>query len=556
MLSAAEIEAMGKLGLGLDDDDDVEIDEEFLEDDEELLAEYATLQDAPQPSAEERVKTLKEEALQLKRSGDTAGAVAKMREARTIELEMPAMEALSEVALPSTVEEKEEVCFDVVEATKRKAIALKKSGDVQGAIALMRKAKALETGTAQLERVEQVKYQKEWKEFRRAAEAALADCVRDGRASLKKGDRRSAERATLRGKELKSMLQSATDDSQPPPDWRKADVTESRVFVDETVPEGIILVEMSTLTFHHHESIIPTRFRVKAKVAQVDGHVREAETDALDFPPSSEEKIVLRIDLGSKIVQESRLCKKEGSASAKRAMARLGRAKLYLEVWAWGANGNFVANIFARKESLAFKARVSMEALLDDSSHSEHVKLRKVADSPHDGLRSAKLDLRLALREPFRSHKLKTTVVRHDIEILGLLPSPPSTTQGNFSSSSSAASTKPPDSECADPHAPTLLMSDKVLDFELSLVADNTGDLASNARRLAIDTAKQLLQAEVDSGKLSPSAYAERVKLRLDADKVLALWLGRQPDRSQDALRVMKRIKLAQTELEELKDYL
>jgi len=118
-----------------------------------------------------------------------------------------------------------------------------------------------------------------------------------------------------------------------------------------------------------------------------------------------------------------------------------------------------------------------------------------------------------------------------------------------------AATATPPAAECKDPHAPTLLLSDRVLEHEIALadaaVKDN--DLAATARRLALATAHQLLVAEVESQKLTPAVYAQRIAQRRQADVVLATWLQAN-DRPHDALRVRKRAALMGDELAELRD--
>jgi len=126
---AVDLASIQKLGLI----DEEAIDEEGLEDDEALLAEFAELQGtAPKVVKKDpamlraEATKVKREALALKRAGQQQEAIAKLREAKALESEaeegtvskkeaedspgtkaseMPAMEALAQVALPDAVKD-------------------------------------------------------------------------------------------------------------------------------------------------------------------------------------------------------------------------------------------------------------------------------------------------------------------------------------------------------------------------------------------------------------------------------------------------------------------
>lgn len=594
MIGDIDISAISTLGL-VDENDDAIITDEV--DDPDVLAEYAALESG-RMTLDAEVKALKVSAVQLKRAGDATGAIAKLREAKALEaradkqelVEMPAMEALSEVVLPgdedlSCLSEDDERLLakelggiskkDTGDgrSLKLEALERKRKGDVQGALELMRRSKVIEAGATALKKIEVIQrcgYEAEWRGFRSAVNGALHDCVRDGKKAAQDGDRAAAARAAQRGKQLKAMLQSPVDTSAPPPKWHRADVIEERRVIDENVEAGIVVIRFEDLSLVCDPSggaSMPARCRPRVRLELGDGVSIFAETEPVDLDASRMPVLVapsteLGLVLDKKALANSQLCKmrvandshtKRAIEAAKRAMTKLARAKLYVELWVSGSSAGGLSGLFSRREILAFTAKTTLEPLIDRAYHSRALKLRRHED-PVPTLRAASLVLHLSLREPLRDPLVQRIVVRRDINVE--LPAADNEKAPLRAAAVAAHQNVPPPIERDDPHGPTLLLSDKVLDHELSLVTATSADLAATARKLSLQTAKDLLESEVNSGNLTPEAYAERIKARLARDKVLALWLGKQSGRKSDAARVLKRIKLAQEELAELAAYM
>lgn len=595
MLGDIDLSAFSTLGLVDDNDDELMTEEE---DDPDLLAEYMALESGKM-TLEDEVKALKLSAVNLKRAGDTTGAIAKLREAKVLaakaeqqeSVEMPAMEALSEVVLPGeenvqcSLSENDEMLLAKElggmpknevghrRSLKEEALERKRKGDVQGALELMRRAKAIEASAAVLQNVEEIQrcgYEAEWHAFRSAVNGALQDCVRDGKKAVQDGDRAAAARAAQRGKQLKAMLQSPIDASSPPPKWQRADVIEERRVINENVEAGIVVIRFEDLSLVCNPNggdHMPTRCRPRVRLEIGDGASIFAEAEPLELDASRMPVLVapsteLGLALDQKAVANSQLCKmriandshtKRAIEAAKRAVTKLARAKLYIELWVSGSSAGGLSSLFSRRELLAFSAKTTLEPLIDRANHSRPLKLRRHED-PLPALRAASLVLHLSLREPLRDPLVQRTVVRRDIHVE--LPVADNEKAPLPAATVAADQNLPPDAEREDPHGPTLLFSDKVLDYELSLITSTSTDLATTARKLSLQTAKDLLESEVSSGKLTPKAYAERIKARLAKDKILALWLGKQSGRNADAARVLKRIKLTQEELAELAEYM
>ena len=619
-----DLAAIAKLGLV----DDMDIDDANLEDDEGLLAELAGLQQPKKDPAMLRAEALrlKREALALKRAGQSIEAVKKLREAKALEQqavadpkevqrrELPAMEALAQVAVPdpdvqihelvlsnpaddvddpdlaaemaalsgessdggkpavqkAPIQKKTVVqpATDEVLELKKRAIALKRAGDLEGAIACLKQAKAMEAAPEKaLDRVKEVRrvqtkkdIEKAWRGYREALDVAMKGAVADAKRRLADGDTDGARTTTSRARELKSMLEAAgrMDTSEEPPTYQLIEVKDRAPRIFRDVPEDKGAMTFSRLRFPcsskddgHH------KLKVKLKWDFAGGQA-QGESDLVDLVQQGswlvcDATVDVSVGLDAGLVAARKLLKKPASPDnlpekrrlevAKRTAAKFARAKLQVDAYvAYGGLGG----LFGRRETLAGKAKVALEPLLTKASLKDTAKLRADHDAPPVLSRGGQFDVQVRLREPLRDPDIVDVVARRDILILEetKAPAPPKPSQRQEEA--------PPEAECRDPHAPTLLLSDRVLDAEIA-AAEKGNDLAATARRLALATASQLLVAEVNSGKLTPASYADRISKRKDADIVLARWLAAN-GRPHDAVRVKNRITLVNDELKELRD--
>ena len=249
--------------------------------------------------------------------------------------------------------------------------------------------------------------------------------------------------------------------------------------------------------------------------------------------------------------------RQSGTQKDAHALARFGRGKLTLELYT-APGGTF----FGKRESLAAKCRVPLEALLtkNELNDSDPTCGRvKLEDDAHDALakHGAHLTFALNVREPLRDALVVEVPGRPDVRVDDATwpPTPSGTSKAAVACAERETTDRrqraPPPNELAHPHAPTLLVSDAVLDAEILKYDENATALDLVAGRLALVAAQQLLHAEVNNGTLTPRGYAARVKDRRDRDQLLALYLHKH-NRKEDAAKVLRRVKIADAELLEM----
>mmetsp|Transcript_8224 Transcript_8224/g.24648 ORF Transcript_8224/g.24648 Transcript_8224/m.24648 type:complete len:189 (-) Transcript_8224:23-589(-) len=163
----------------------------------------------------------------------------------------------------------------------------------------------------------------------------------------------------------------------------------------------------------------------------------------------------------------------------------------------------------------------------------------------------ASVAMTLALREPLRTPFVRKVADRVEVKIdEATWPEPP---RGAAKIAAAVAEKPPPAEEVKNPHASSLFVSDSVLDAAIANLDSGSAKIEVVAQRLALVTAQQLLQAEVERGALTPRAYMARVADRRDADKRLARHLAAL-GRKADATAVLRRAEVATAELKEMEE--
>ena len=104
------------------------------------------------------------------------------------------------------------------------------------------------------------------------------------------------------------------------------------------------------------------------------------------------------------------------------------------------------------------------------------------------------------------------------------------------------------DQEKKDPLSVQLLFGEAVLSAELETAKAANDDL----RVMMIEGAQSVLEMQVGSGQLSGPGYLQKVEERNAKDKILCRWLA-QNGRKVEAARVLKRTKLMDTEIANMK---
>lgn len=130
-----------------------------------------------------------------------------------------------------------------------------------------------------------------------------------------------------------------------------------------------------------------------------------------------------------------------------------------------------------------------------------------------------------------------------------------SSASGQSSSESGGAFSALSEAEKEDPFNVNLLMSNDVLEAEIEScqaelkTAKSEDDRQEINLRLMLLTGRlSVLVSQVQSGKITLPQYVEALNARIAQDKVLAVYCSKN-DRKPEALRLMKRIKIMETEV-------
>ena len=454
-----DLESFANLGLVDPGTEEEDVDEN----DPELLAALAELSQegeaAPPPPPlaparavavlREEAAARKAEALRLKKAGDARGAVASLRRAKALEVEAaaavaaappeesaaaaaeeetPAMEAVAEAVLPSlaaavdggglrqsaggvgaplaplvaetalVAEAEETAAADGPEpetlagraiALKRRALFLKRSGDVRAAVACLRRAKALEAGEGPAARAiaravgaaraPGARRAAAWASLRAALADALAAAVAEAKAALDAGDRAGAGATAARCREIRADAArcSRLERFGDPPAFLTIATERLVRRVDARVPPAALRVEVTRVA-------LPPSARAGAGapapgVARVAWAFTGACGDAAGGVPLAAlaragggayeaawaaRECAVEADLGHDTAAAAAAAR-AGRASRRElsALARFGRGKLTLSVYA-APGGRF----FGRREALIARRRVCLEPLLAEAS--------------------------------------------------------------------------------------------------------------------------------------------------------------------------------------------
>ena len=458
-------------------------------------------------------------------------------------------------------------------ALKRQALALKRAGDAAGAVALLRRAKALEAGTAAVAgaaaaAAKGTSRDEGWRRLVAAVDAALKACVAEARAKIAAKDRAGAEALAARCRELKALAARAARSRAAggaPPAWRATTATSRRRVVDGDVGEAALRVGVRSLRLPLAARArdgqaprgAPKYARVAWALSDGCGATGAGRTELARLALASDGRSLV-CDFVDCLAADCTLdgalvaaatASRGGAASVKQAhaLSRFGRGKLCLDVTT-APGGAF----FGKRESVHARAKVGLDGLLSaaavDDAHASAGRVRSEDDaSPVFARHGARVAFGLSLREPLREPAYETVAGRPDLEVdEATWPRDPG---GALRAAPPAANV--PQNELDDPRGVALLVSDAVLDAEIAKHDASSGALEVVALRLALVAAQQLLHAEVGNGSLTPRAYAARVKDRADADRRLAGHL-RRLGRTRDAAAVAARVKIADAELAEM----
>ncbi|KAJ1457752.1 hypothetical protein M885DRAFT_615173 [Pelagophyceae sp. CCMP2097] len=586
-----DFEALAKLGL-LDDDDAGAGDDGDLDEDDPAL--LALLAEAQGGGDDFDMDSLEAEAEAFLNGGGAApgsddepdgGAPEGGQGAAT---GGPARTPRAAAAPPAAATPEEDGRrAERVAALKQEALALKKAGDLDGALKALRKAKALERGEAfekdvsvALDRVAQVvkPHAERWLALAEALQAATKAAAAEAKRLVLRGDRETANDVTQRARELRTMFDAATmragsgERAPPCPGWSNTTVVSRERVVDADVPAECVCVEVrgvSVALSTENRSKWPKHAQVRWELTGVTKELVKGQTAVVPLVPSADGKSVLeaafssmtRVALDPKLVDASARSRR-GDALTKDDRAVLqkldGRGKLAVEV-----ELTFASGLFRRRAPEVLRLRAPLDALAAANTLATADVGTRLKGDAEDSIvqrraaQASRVDCALRLREPLKSAEFAECGRRADVDVpdydFATAPLPAAVAPPAAAPPPAAKAVRaPPAAEQLDPHAPALCVSDKVLEHELAACGAGD-DLATSMRRLALETAAAILVGDVQSGKLTMEAHAARVRSRRGADVVLATWLRHQA-RTDDALRVLQRIKLADAELAELDD--
>lgn len=454
-----------------------------------------------------------------------------------------------------------------LEKARLTALTLKRKGDIQGALNSMRRAKQIEdlmnrkkhvsesAATEALNSVSSAKFSQQAK-FQEI-EQLLVDYGNRATALAKQSLPVNREKALeWVGKrkryeaELEKLRRMRQNPLQQPPDYKIAKTTNRVEFQLPSVADDQIMVAVKTVT--GLSQVAGKSIFVKFCLGFPSATPHEGQTDVVQV--SDNDTFKAEIPPG----QDEFAFK----LSRSRGTMRLFEIKkATFEVWK-------PATLFRNAELVA-RAYQELAPLLTTCEIKTHLPFLGSNRKPCGGDIEISLQLRRPLKEKeFRLETMEELMIGEYPDFTGPIQEhPPIPTVTLQSTSDSVGSTSPivssPDSEpetsatttLDDPHHVDQIVSYDVINEELgkleakmpSLSGAVAAELADRYDSLALK--KQLLEIEMQTGKLTLDMYVERLHSRISEDRALISQLL-AVNRRLDAARVLHRIKTMEKELE------
>lgn len=379
---------------------------------------------------------------------------------------------------------------------------------------------------------------KEYDTLQWKLESEVAHFTRQARAFYKDGSGSQGDKivALEYNRVRKNLLQSlnklkeAREKLWPPPVCVAQSKTVSREICHEDVPENVLQVKIVRCTNLNNPSLKPNDTSSFVTWAfQVGENVQKGQSGVISRNSNPEYHHIIQLGI-------------ERNKSASRRWKYL---KLNLEVWHHRAMW---------RDTLLGQCTFKLAPLLEKAD------FRQTAKVKLDLHTAGMLECEFRMRHPIQGRDIRQiTETFHTLEFRQSASSLPANAATALLPS--APNSPPPELsplEIADPHNPILYRSNDVLEEEISSMQREIDLLGSQGdekvredlleRKSSLDIQLQILVTRVQTGKININGYLDDLKKTINHDLKLATWLGKV-DRKDDAVRVLKRVKIMKAEV-------
>ncbi|EGZ05807.1 hypothetical protein PHYSODRAFT_532802 [Phytophthora sojae] len=429
-----------------------------------------------------------------------------------------------------------------LQKARQTAVVLKRKGDIQGALESMRRAKQIQTlidrkhqvsgvpaallvpaqesvNAANFQKIEQLLV-----EFGNRA-ATLA------KENLSVSREKASEWLSKRkryGAELDKLRQMRQNPLQLAPSYEIVKTSRQVEFELAFVPDDQIKVSVKSVNELRQVAGKPVfvKFCLNFPSATPhEGQTAEFEINAkppyLTEVPSSEQSFSFRL------------------ARSRGTMRLFEIKKAIFEVWKPGT--------LFRNPELVARAYQELTPLLTSCEINTHIPFLGSNRKPCGG----DIEIALQMRRPLKERETRLETVEE--LVIGDYVEPVASSSNHVPMPSDQVA--PPPASLDDPHHVDLIVSYDVMNEELEKLGAKLPSLTGPAaielsdRHDSLTLKKQLLEIEMQTGKLTLEMYVERLHSRISADRVLVSQLLAS-NRRLDAARVLHRVKIMEKELE------